>query len=135
MSRKFRPSVYFIYEQNEPCLFKVGQSIRPWERMRNLQTGNSRKLVIYKTIECATKKQAEIIEDSIHIRHAANRVRGEWFTISKNDVDAICAEVHSLRESELIAAVGRTESQSPQLPTLPYIPLKQMFWIPEKIEA
>jgi Meiotically up-regulated gene 113 len=114
-------SVYFIYEdpfsnglavdpdieevvrQNHVVFvreFKVGESNKPHDRVKNLQTGNPRRLYIYKVLECATKKRAKAMEDIIHKRFAHRRNHGEWFTLSKDEVDEICSEICKLNSIE-----------------------------------
>jgi len=126
-------SVYFIYEktQSPTSVYKVGQSKKPYQRMRNLQTGNMRKLAIYRIIECATKKQAETVEATIHERYANQRVHGEWFQISQEEVDRICEEIMALRDAELAKAVSRGISNNTLKEILPsqqiHMPLKHLF--------
>ena len=114
-------SVYFIYEdpfsngllvdedveqvvkQNHAVFvteFKVGESNKPQERVKNLQTGNPRRLYIYRVIECATKQRAQAMEDIIHKRYAHRRNNGEWFTLSKEEIDEICKEIERLNGIE-----------------------------------
>jgi Cdc6-like AAA superfamily ATPase len=81
--------------------FKIGESNKPHKRVKNLQTGNPRRLFIYKIIECATKERAKAMEDMIHERYSHRRNRGEWFTLSKKEVDEICQEIHKLNSIEL----------------------------------
>lgn len=105
-------SVYFIYEcpfhdDNLDCLdlvteFKIGESKNPKQRCRNLQTGNLRKLKIYRTIICNSKKDAQLLEDTIHERFAAQRIRGEWFSITRLEIDQICEEVNILQQPKPI---------------------------------
>ena len=115
-------SIYFIYEKPEfsaksflentdpmdnICEFKIGESINPVERCKTLQTGNKRKLIIYKTVFCGTKQQAQAIEASIHDRYANSRISGEWFKISKHEVDQVIQEITRLHDAEIIAAQRR----------------------------
>ena len=113
--------VYFIYEDpfsdglsvdpdiegviRQNCImfvkeFKVGESNNPYKRVKNLQTGNPRRLYIYKIIECATKVRARAVEDTIHKRFSNKRNTGEWFSISKEEVDEICVEINKLHHIE-----------------------------------
>ena len=87
-------SIMFVKE------FKVGESNKPHQRVKNLQTGNPRRLYIYKIIECATKARAKAVENTIHKRFSKKRNSGEWFSISKEEVDDICAEINRLHHIE-----------------------------------
>ncbi len=115
-------SIYFIYEQPEFSAknflenvdpmdgigeFKIGESINPTERCKTLQTGNKRKLMIYKTVFCGTKMQAQAIEASIHERFKHTRISGEWFKISKREVDQVVQEITRLHDAEMAAAQRR----------------------------
>lgn len=89
------PFVYFIHEEGEaPPAFKIGKtSTHPAERCSQLQTGNPRRLVIYRWIEV---KSHDIVEESIHRELSAFHIRGEWFTINREVVDTLCAMVESM---------------------------------------
>lgn len=107
-------SIYFIYERldnsndlNNITEFKIGESKDPVARCKNLQTGNKRKLEIYKTIFCATKQAAQVLEATIHERYNARRVHGEWFRITAVEIDNLCDEIQQLREAEHNAAHQR----------------------------
>jgi len=115
-------SVYFIYEQPEFSAkdfllyespiesvkeFKIGESKNPIARCKNLQTGNKRRLIIYKTIFCGTKEAAQSLEATIHERYVGKRISGEWYMITKNEIDLLCDEIHRLRNTEILTAQNR----------------------------
>lgn len=103
-------SIYFIYEQSNLDLvteFKIGESINPQERLKQLQTGNKRQLLIYQTIFCGTKLEAQQLEANIHERLISKHIKGEWFHITKKEVDNLIYEIKKLREIELILAKKR----------------------------
>lgn len=105
-------SIYFIYEKPEVPThdileFKIGESNDPVSRCKNLQTGNKRKLNIYKTIFCGTKPAAQALEATIHERYAHRRISGEWFKINRVEIDQIITEIMKLREAEILAAQKR----------------------------
>ncbi|AOM63487.1 hypothetical protein [Heterosigma akashiwo virus 01] len=57
--------VYFIYEENDYSCFKIGFTTKTViERLKQLQTGNRRKLLIYETIKTYNPK---LLEYSIHL--------------------------------------------------------------------
>ena len=98
-------SVYFIYEvpelQVDPDIqqtvsqnhihfvnqFKIGESQDPMRRVRDLQTGNPRKLQVYRIIKCNNKKEAQNVETAIHTMFHHRRRMGEWFNMTKEEVD------------------------------------------------
>ena len=55
------------------------------ERLCALQTGNARLLVVYKTIQNSSMKK----EKEMHDLFAAYHVRGEWYNITCDMIDAV----------------------------------------------
>jgi hypothetical protein len=109
-------SIYFIYEKPEFSMkdflthdspidsvteFKIGESKNPVARCKNLQTGNKRRLIIYKTVFCGTKKLAQTVESTIHERYNHKCISGEWYTITKHEIDLLCVEIERLRSVEI----------------------------------
>ena len=70
---------YFIIENedNEHCRVKIGFSKNPGNRIRNLQTGNSRKLALMGWIECEDSS----LEKRLHKKYESDNLNGEWFSI------------------------------------------------------
>ncbi|MBL4753744.1 MAG: GIY-YIG nuclease family protein [Flavobacteriales bacterium] len=79
--------VYFIQQKQkgrkgiQPV--KIGYSLDPEARLKNLQTGSPVKLKLCKTIEVETKREAEIVERCLHRLGSKKhrRLEGEWFLI------------------------------------------------------
>lgn len=67
-------------------VFKIGQSINPSRRLKNLQTGNSRLLKIYHTIVCPSKQIAKNLEGALHVHYLSKCTGGEWFNISIDEI-------------------------------------------------
>ena len=59
----------------------------PMKRLAQLQTGNSHKLFIYKTIK--TQFPADL-EKKIHAKLHKEHVHGEWFNIPESLIDILC---------------------------------------------
>src|SRR5688500_44446 len=77
--------------------YKIGCSIHPQKRIRQLQTGSSA------TIECVhilPTNYHRQIEEKLHYMFADKRERGEWFLLTTEDV----AYVKSLNENGLTQA-------------------------------
>jgi hypothetical protein len=55
-----------------------------------LQFGNPDILTIYKAIKCAPQCPAPEMEYNLHHKFAAYHIRGEWFEITKSQIDEIC---------------------------------------------
>lgn len=65
--------VYFIRAQNSG-LIKIGHSIQPEKRLKQLQTGSGDHLEILSTIPGGSSKEA-----ALHRQFASLNHRGEWF--------------------------------------------------------
>lgn len=88
------PFVYFIHEDGNDNVFKIGKtSIHPADRCIQLQTGNPRRLVIYRWIETP---DYSAIEENLHTQYAQVHIRGEWFHIDRTEVDTACAMIVSM---------------------------------------
>lgn len=87
--------VYFIHEESgEPIAFKIGKtSLHPGERKEQLQTGNPRKLVIYRWIETSDHSS---VEEFIHHELREKHIRGEWFHATRDDIDVVAAIAMSM---------------------------------------
>ena len=78
--------LYFIHEDDDVTLFKIGFTTNLKERLCALQTGNARLLVVYKTIQNSSMKK----EKEMHDLFASYHVRGEWYNITCDMIDAVC---------------------------------------------
>lgn len=83
-------------------IFKIGESNNPEQRLKTLQTGNMRKLKIYKLIRFNSKTLAQAFESNLHRIYKSTRILGEWFKISKNDIDNICANFNNAEPPLLV---------------------------------
>lgn len=82
------PFVYFIHEEGNTNCFKIGKTENhPADRMDQLQTGNPRKLVLYRWIET---QHHSIVEEYFHVLLAQQHIRGEWFRATAHAIDAEC---------------------------------------------
>ena len=70
--------VYVIQEADDGDV-KIGIAERPHERLRRLQTGNSRELRLLYCERASDKRSAARIERWLHEEFAGHRIRGEWF--------------------------------------------------------
>jgi hypothetical protein len=96
------PFVYFIIEENNAEVFKVGKtSIHPADRCAQLQTGNPRKLIIYRWIEIADHHTAELY---LHEKYNGLHIRGEWFYMSIDVVDVECEYIAGKHEDVKISS-------------------------------
>ena len=79
---------YFIIEKedgfndSDEYRVKIGFSKNPEQRIKNLQTGNSRKLELMGWIEC----QGQSLERALHKKYEPFNINLEWFSIEPRNV-------------------------------------------------
>ena len=73
-------SVYLI--RGNDGKYKIGIAKNPTQRIKQLQTGNSDKLVIIETYQ---SENASKIESTLHNQYSHLRNEGEWFDLSVSD--------------------------------------------------
>ena len=95
--------VYCFREQqlcgNEPIYYKIGMSVRPKDRLRELQVGNPRDFrLVFKIGPFGFSFEAEEIEQAIHRMLSPYSKRGEWFDFGDPTVlTAIYGELRAKR--------------------------------------
>ncbi|MDP2590393.1 GIY-YIG nuclease family protein [Vibrio splendidus] len=74
-------ALYFIIENENLIVqrIKIGISKSPVQRLRNLQTGNSRRLALMGWIDSDNDRK---LEKEFHQKYSDVRVIGEWFEIN-----------------------------------------------------
>lgn len=76
-------SVYVIFDGS--CR-KVGYSYSPLNRLKDLQIGNPRKLVLeYTSTPANNRATARLIEQSAHMRMSSQHVVGEWYSVGREE--------------------------------------------------
>ena len=80
-----RGCVYFIHVEGDYKRFKIGYTSRIDQRLEELQTSHPDLLVVYGLIKNVTKKK----ETQLHHMFKKYRIRGEWFRITTDMIDAI----------------------------------------------
>lgn len=87
------PFVYFIHERDNLDVFKIGKTENhPADRLDQLQTGNPRTLLVYRWLMVDNCSKTE---EALHRKFKAQRIRGEWFKITADDIDLACATILS----------------------------------------
>lgn len=87
------PYIYFIHEEGSDNCFKMGKTENhPIDRANQLQTGNPRKLLVYRFVEIGDHSTAELY---LHCKYQDFHVRGEWYNISRSVVDEECDIISS----------------------------------------
>ena len=77
----------YVYAITDGEFTKVGRSIDPERRLRQLQTASPRELRLE-----WTAPESDCHESLLHDRLADDRVRGEWFRVDVEAVRQACAE-------------------------------------------
>lgn len=78
--------VYLIQDTSITGYFKIGKTNHPSRRMNEFGVKLPMDLVIVHIIPCENMSQ---LESRLHNRFALKRVRGEWFSLSSEDIDYI----------------------------------------------
>lgn len=87
------PFVYFIHEEGCFNCFKIGKTENnPEERLSQLQTGNPRKLIIYRFI---LTDNHSLMESFLHNKYKEFRIQNEWFNITQSVIDEECDSILS----------------------------------------
>jgi len=83
---RIEPKVGCVYFISNGVNTKIGWTFDLPKRLSSLQTSNDRDLIVIKTILCFNP---ENIESSLHQRFEDKLVRGEWFDLSLEDIEAV----------------------------------------------
>ena len=78
--------VYFIHEEGEMNVFKIGYTTNLKKRLESLQTAHYRLLQVYATIENVPRQK----ETELHQLFKKKHIRGEWFAITPEIIDTVC---------------------------------------------
>ena len=80
---EFEEPKSFVYFISDGEYVKIGKGTNPTERLRELQTGNGRKLELISLIPCKDESSAYKVETALHDIYKLYRLCGEWFDILK----------------------------------------------------
>jgi predicted GIY-YIG superfamily endonuclease len=83
----------YLIQSLEDSYYKIGVSVHPKQRLKELQTGNSSPLVLIETYQ---SEFAHKIERTLQRRYSHLKKEGEWFEMS------ISNEVSFLQECRVI---------------------------------
>lgn len=78
--------VYVIHDEKAD-LCKIGFSKDPLRRLKNLQTGHASTLRLLACFNGGSR-----LEDQLHAKFNAQRVRGEWYRVAPADVERALVE-------------------------------------------
>lgn len=88
--------VYLIGEENEENKYKIGSTkckdIN--KRLKQLQTGNSNKLILTNYFETSRPFKLEVM---LHNKYKDKNVIGEWFELNDNDISTFKKECENFQ--------------------------------------
>lgn len=101
ISNKYLRMNYKLIENINYCVYfisdgeytKIGIAASLPNRIKQLQTGNPRKLKALYIIEFETQRQALEIENKLHKYFADRQVSGEWFAINDRNIFTACSRL------------------------------------------
>jgi len=82
--------------------WKIGISINPQWRIRDLQSGSPELLVIHCLLNAKTRNNAENLERKTHAEFIKVHSHGEWFDASLGDVIAFLNMMASKNDVEIV---------------------------------
>ncbi len=93
-----RSCVYFVFQEHDSSVCKIGYTSNIRDRLPSLQTGNPNRLRAHRIIYLP-EYDGPMVENFLHRRYANLRVMNEWYQLSTTDVD----QIDSNEMSEYIA--------------------------------
>jgi hypothetical protein len=82
--------VYIISEYGDEMLYKIGfTKNHPSIRLKKLSTGNSNEI---RLLNFYQSKNYVKIEKMLHLKFNKSRYRGEWFNLTKKEVNSFTYE-------------------------------------------
>lgn len=101
ISSKYLKTKYILVEEINYCVYfitdgeyvKIGIAASLPNRMKQLQTGNARKLKAIYIINAETQIDALKIEGELHKEFKEKQCIGEWFNIKEESIFPICRKL------------------------------------------
>lgn len=78
--------IYFLKEWGNNNVVKIGRTTNLKQRIKKLQTGNSKKLYYYKT---SIVNDNKLIEKQLHEKCKDKCIRDEWFYLTNQEIKHI----------------------------------------------
>lgn len=76
--------VYILKDVEVTQTYKIGKTVRPYERMKRFAVELPFQTKLIHVIQCDDPSGLEAM---LHRHFAEKRVRGEWFNLSQHDID------------------------------------------------
>lgn len=107
LPRPPKPTFIYLLLDERSGYVKIGRARDPSARERTLQSENPCVLMIYRGPADAS------LENELHEEYAEFRVRGEWFNLSKTQIDNIKARVEAASSTADLAPITNRPSPPP----------------------
>jgi len=92
---KKRTYLYLIKENDTSNVFKIGISTNPFDRVKKINTSNSRGVSVIFTFLLGGEREASIAETYLHSILDKKRTNGEWFRLNRVEVFGVIVSVCS----------------------------------------
>jgi phage anti-repressor protein len=83
------PAKFYVIQEGDEYVFKLGNSIEAETRIIQLNVGNSKALTVVLTIPFASSVVAKSFENHLHQFFHLKRIHGEWFKLKVGDLALI----------------------------------------------
>jgi len=104
MSAKNKTFVYIIKAgSGYKSPIKVGVTDNVHKRMKQLQTGNPKELMLVMRFECNDRRHAFTLEKTIHETLEGRRLCGEWFEVTKSKIMKVINNLGNDQEIESLS--------------------------------
>jgi len=101
MSAKNKSFVYLIKAGCDPrAPIKIGVAGDVHKRLKQLQTGNPKELILVMHFQCNDRSHAFALEKSIHEILDGQRLCGEWFKVTRSRLMKVINNLGNEREIE-----------------------------------
>lgn len=84
-----------VYLITDGTYIKIGYSLNPVGRMKQIQTGNPHELTMV-----AYFPGDQTLEKHLHEQYSDKRIIGEWFDLTFDDVENICSYGHRIIQNK-----------------------------------
>lgn len=100
----------FVYLIRVKTVHKIGVSINPDGRLASLVRKDADAACVHRF----PSANATAVERALHLRFLDKRIGGEWFTLTPEDVAAVCAVTGADTPDDLPAALRPTHTRFPK---------------------
>lgn len=94
-----RPTCVYVFGLREqPGFVKIGVAHKVEWRMEDIQAANPFTIELIASVRCCCKKFAHQNERDLHRLFKVQRIRGEWFRLSEDEIASLQRTLQSVAE-------------------------------------